>query len=101
MERDVDMRIAKEFILRDVAGEHVLIPTGQTTQEFNGMITITDTAKFIWENLEKVDSFEELLNAIMDEFDVDKETAAKDAIGLLAELLKIGFIELTKEDKSW
>ena len=95
------MRIAKEFILRDVAGEHVLIPTGKTTQEFNGMITISDTAKFIWENLEKVDSMEELVDAMLNEFEVDKETAAKDAAGLLAELLHIGFIELTKEDKSW
>lgn len=95
------MRIAKEFILRDVAGEHVLIPTGKTTQEFNGMITVSDTAKFIWEHLEKVDSLQEMVQAILNEFDVDEETAAKDCIGLIAELLRIGFIEPTKEDKSW
>ena len=41
------MRIAKEFILRDIAGECVLVPTGATTQEFNGLITMSDTAKFI------------------------------------------------------
>ena len=46
------MKIVKEFILRDIAGEYVLVPTGETTQEFNGFITITDTAKFIWENIE-------------------------------------------------
>lgn len=53
------MKIVKEFILREIAGECVLVPTGATSQEFNGMITISDTAKFIWENIEKVDSLEE------------------------------------------
>lgn len=54
------MKIVKEFILREIAGECVLVPTGATSQEFNGMITISDTAKFIWENIEKVDSLEEM-----------------------------------------
>ena len=45
------MRIAKEFILREIAGECVLVPTGATTQEFNGLITMSDTARFIWENI--------------------------------------------------
>ena len=47
------MKIVKEFILREIAGECVLVPTGATSQEFNGMITISDTAKFIWENIER------------------------------------------------
>ena len=37
------MKIVKEFILREIAGECVLVPTGATSQEFNGMITISDT----------------------------------------------------------
>ena len=36
------MKIVKEFILREIAGECVLVPTGETSQEFNGMITISD-----------------------------------------------------------
>lgn len=36
------MKIVKEFILREIAGECVLVPTGATSQEFNGMITISD-----------------------------------------------------------
>ena len=95
------MKIVKEFILRSIAGENVLVPTGATTQEFNGMITMSDTAKFIWENLEKVDSFEEMVNKVLDEYEIDEETAAKDAYNFIDQLLGTGFIELTKEDKSW
>lgn len=59
------MKIVKEFILREIAGECVLVPTGATSQEFNGMITISDTAKFIWENIEKVDSLEEMIQMVL------------------------------------
>lgn len=95
------MKIVKEFILRDIAGEYVLVPTGETTQEFNGFITITDTAKFIWENIEKVDSFKELVDLILEEYEVDEETAVRDTAGMINDLLKNDFIKCTKEDKSW
>ena len=65
------MRIAKEFILREIAGECVLVPTGATTQEFNGLITMSDTARFIWENMEKAESLKEMIQMILDEYEID------------------------------
>lgn len=95
------MKIVKEFILRNIAGECVLVPTGATTQEFNGLITMSDTAKFIWENIEKADSFDELVKMMLNEYEIDEETAKADAHGFINQLLKSGFVALTKEDKSW
>lgn len=95
------MKIAKEFILRDIAGECVLVPTGETTLEFNGLITMSDTARFIWENMEKVDSLEEMIQKILGEYEIDEETATRDTIGFISQLLEHGFVECTKEDKSW
>ena len=69
------MKIIKEFILRNIAGECVLVPTGATTQEFNGLITLSDTGKFIWEHLETVDSFDELIALMLEEYEIDEETA--------------------------
>ena len=95
------MKIVKEFIVRDIAGECVLVPTGETTQEFNGLITLTDTAKFIWENLEKVNSTKEMAALLMENYEVDEETALKDTYVFVTQLLKAGFVECTKEDRSW
>lgn len=95
------MRIAKEFILREIAGECVLVPTGATAQEFNGLITMSDTARFIWENMEKAESLKEMIQMILDEYEIDEETAKKDAIGFISQLLQAGFVECTKEDKTW
>lgn len=95
------MKIVKEFILRDIAGECVLVPTGATTQEFNGLITMSDTAKFIWENMEKANSLEEMISMILSEYEIDEETAKKDAIEFISQLVQAGFVECTKEDKTW
>ena len=95
------MKIIKEFILREVVGEYVLVPTGDTTQEFNGMITLSDTARFIWENLEQVDSLEELVQKILEMYEVDEEAARRDAIGFISVLLRAGYVECSKEDMTW
>lgn len=95
------MKIIKEFILREIAGECILVPTGKTSQEFNGMITLSDTARFIWENIERADSFEDLVKMMLEEYEIDEETAKRDAYIFIDQLLASGFVALTKEDKSW
>ena len=95
------MKIIKEFILREIAGEIILVPTGETTQQFNGLITLSDTARFIWENIERADSFEDLVKMMLEEYEIDEETAKRDAYNFIDQLLASGFVALTKEDKSW
>lgn len=95
------MKIAKEFILREIAGESILIPTGTTTQEFNGMITMSETAKFIWENLESTGSLAELIQKVLDAFEVDEETAAADTTAFVTELERAGFVEFSDPEAKW
>lgn len=95
------MKIVKEFILREIAGECVLVPTGATTQEFNGLITLSETAKYIWENIEKVDSLEEMIESILNTYEIDRETAARDAVEFISQLVNAGFVVCTREDKTW
>jgi len=92
------MKIIKSFIQREIVGEYVLIPTGDTTREFNGLITLTETAKFIWDHLEEAESFTALVDAITEEYEVERETAAKDAAELLFGFLRAGFIAPDKEE---
>ena len=95
------MKIVKEFILREIAGECVLVPTGATTQEFNGLITLSDTARFIWEHIEQAESLEDMVQKILEEYELDEETARKDAIAFISQLVGAGFVPCTKEDKTW
>lgn len=54
------MKRNTDFMLRDIAGEVILVPTGAATQQFNGMITLNEVAAFIWKNLDESKSKEEL-----------------------------------------
>jgi hypothetical protein len=45
------MKLKEGFVLRDVAGSCVVVPTG-TDLNFNGMISLNDTGKVLWQRLE-------------------------------------------------
>ncbi len=80
------MRTNREFILRKIAGEQVLIPTGEASQRLNGMIHLTETAAFMWEQVDQAENLDGIMQAVMDEFEVDEETASRDVTGFLLEL---------------
>ena len=87
------MKRIKEYIKRNIAGEIVLVPAGQTAEDFNGMITLTDSGDFIWEHLEEARDFNHLVELILEEYDIDKETAAQAASAFLMQLLQAGMIQ--------
>lgn len=95
------MKKIKEFILREIADEYLLIPTGSTTEEFNGIITLTETAAFIYNHIEEAESFDDLLNMIIKEYEIDKQTAANDAYQFINHMLMNGMITLSDKEKNW
>lgn len=86
------MKRNTDFMLRDIAGEVILVPTGAATQQFNGMITLNEVAAFIWKNLDESETKEILVDKIMDEFEVDRETAMRDVIGFVSVLYERGLV---------
>lgn len=90
------MKIDRNFVLREIAGEYIIIPTGKTALEFNGLITVNEIGMELWKMLQNEVTFDDLLNGIMEEYDVDEEVAKEDIQDFL-EKLKEGGI-LTKYD---
>lgn len=80
------MRIKDGFILRQVAGNYIVIGVGDEAVDFNGMITVNETGAFLWSILEKGATKEDMLKALMEEYDVDEETAKKDITDFLYKL---------------
>ena len=56
----------------------MLIPTGETAAQFNGLISVNELGRFIWENYENAKDEDELLQKILDEYEVEKEVAKAD-----------------------
>ena len=70
------MKLKKKFLTREILGEIVLVPIGQSDESFNGMITLNTIGKFIWDNIEK--DHDEILSLILDEYEVEKDVAKAD-----------------------
>lgn len=95
------MKKIETFVLRTIAGESILVPTGKTTLAFNGMITLSETAAFIWENLENAESAEALATMMTSEFSVDKETVLADIQEFTDQLIQAKMVAYTDPDKKW
>ena len=92
------MKIDKNFVLREIAGEYIIIPTGRTALEFNGLITVNEVGMELWKMLQKDVTFDDLLNGILEEYDVDENAAREDIQEFLDRLVKGG--SLTEDEKS-
>ena len=55
------MKIKGEFILREIAGDTILVPVGQTALQFNGMITLEPVGSLIWKDIEAGKTQKEIL----------------------------------------
>ena len=81
------MKIKKGFVVRNVAGESVVIALGAASKSFNGIIKLNDTGRILWDKLVEGCDEDALLSAILAEYDVDDETAKAD-IGRFLDTLK-------------
>lgn len=86
------MKINGEFILRQVAGESILVPVGQTALKLNGIITLDPVGTVIWQNLEAGKTKTEILAQILEQFDVSETVAAADLEEFLEKLQKNNLI---------
>lgn len=86
------MKIKEGFLLRQVAGQTVVLPVGGGL-DLNMMITLNDTGAFLWEQLQKETDEAALIEALLKEYDVDEATAKKAVAGFVAKLNDNGFLE--------
>lgn len=87
------MHASKDYILREIAGETILIPSGAAAQKFNGLVTLNELGSFIWNALSEDLTLDALSARITDVYEIDTATAKADAEEFLAELRKVGALE--------
>ena len=85
------MKIKEGFVLRTVAGETVALPSKGVTN-LDMMITLNGTGKFLWEKLALGAEKEELVDALLSEYDVDRVRAEKSVDAFVARLKELDFL---------
>ncbi len=80
------MKIKEGFILRQVGEHHIVVPVGSQSVDFRCIITLNDTGAFIWERLQQPCTAEDLVAALLAEYDVPADVAAADVDTYIAAL---------------
>ena len=88
------MKIREGFVVKELAGQYVVVALGQASKIFNGIIKLNDSAKFIWEKLAVGAEKEDVVNALLEEYEgVDRETAEKDFDNFVNQLKGANILE--------
>lgn len=83
------MKIRKGFTLRSLGKEFILVPEGLEAVDFTRMISMNETAAFLWKALEdKEFDNETMIQLLIDEYDVSRDVAEKDVDSFLQTLKK-------------
>ena len=87
------MKLKKQFIVREIMGDNVLVPCGDTAMDFNGLVTLNETALDVWRLLPEAEDEQALVDAMLDIYEVDEQTLRKDIEAFLSDLRKAEIIE--------
>ena len=87
------MKLNPEFLLRRVVDSAVLVPFGKKMVDFNGMLSLNKVGAFVAELLQEETTLEKIVDAVVERFAVDKETAEKDVRVFLDQLRQNGALD--------
>ncbi len=87
------MKIKNGFVAKEIAGQYVVIALGAASKIFNGIIKLNESGKFIWDKLAEGATKEEIVDALLAEYDVSRETAENDVDKFIAELEGANILE--------
>lgn len=88
------MKIKQGFELRNVCGENIIIAHGVENIDFTKVITLNESAAYLWKQVVGKDFNEQdMVQLLLDEYEVEASQAKEDVKQLLASWMEAGFIE--------
>lgn len=86
------MRISDQYMLRQVADEYLVIPVGEAALKVKGLIGLSESGSLLYRKLQGGCSEEELVRALLAEYDIDPETARADTGEFLDQMRRMGIL---------
>ncbi len=88
------MKAKKGFTLRKVCGENVIVSEGKENIDFSNLICPNESSAYLWENVQGKDfSAKDLAELLIEEYEVDYDTALRDSTSLMQQWLEAGIVE--------
>lgn len=80
------------FVLKEIAGDHILIPRGAATVDFSSVILFNETGVFLWKHMESFRSSEELAALLVETFNAPEDAARQDVEAFLEKMVEDGMV---------
>lgn len=77
------MQIVNGFCIRKILDETVAIPTQEAAHRLSGLVSMNETGEFLFQLLQTRQTEESLVEAMLENYEIDKETAEKDVKAFL------------------
>ena len=87
------MKIKEGFVVREIAGQSIVVALGAASKKFNGMIKLNDTGRIIWDMLSEGKSESDIVGRFVSEYDVDEASAQKDVSAFVEALRGADILE--------
>ena len=86
------MKKAEGYIMKRLEDEYIILPDGKKTEEVREVVTLSETAGFIYENAEQAENIEQLAELVGKEFGVDASLVYIDVSEVVETLQKKGIL---------
>ncbi len=87
------MKIKEGFVLRRVGDNHIVVPVGTRAVDFRCIITLNETGAFIWNVLQKPCTVEDVVKAMLGEYDVSVDVVAADVAAFVTAMREKGLLD--------
>ena len=87
------MKLKPDYILRDIAGEYIVVPVCEEADKVKGIISLSESGAFLWEQLQNEQTEDSLVEALLNEYAIDPDTARSDVRAFLSSVQTIGCLE--------
>lgn len=88
------MKTKKGFKLRSICGENVIVAEGIENIDFSKIISMNESAAYLWQNIEGKEFTEkELVDLLTAEYEVDEATARQDVATMLQQWTEARMLE--------
>lgn len=91
------MKLKNGFMLREIAGQSVVVPLGARVVEFNGIMTLSESGALLWSELEKGADIDQMVDKILKEYDIDQDTARRDVADFVEYMKQNNILEVSYE----
>ena len=81
------------IVTRKTGNEYVLVPITNNIADMNSVYTLNETGAFLWEHIDGKRTVEEIINALIKEYDIDKQNAESDVLDFIDNMSKYLIIQ--------